>query len=41
MKPASARALAALCAQAQIPGPRWYRSASGMLGSPRGQRRLS
>ena len=25
---------AALCAQAQIPGPRWYRSATGMLGVP-------
>src|SRR5579862_5250138 len=34
MKPAAFVLLAALCAQAQIPGPRWYRSATGMLGTP-------
>lgn len=34
MKPAAFVLLAALCAQAQIPGPRWYRSATGMLGVP-------
>ena len=34
MKPAAFVLLAALCAPAQIPGPRWYRSATGMLGVP-------
>ena len=34
MKPAAIALLAALCAQSQIPGPRWYRSATGMLGVP-------
>jgi len=34
MKPAALVLLAALCAPAQIPGPRWYRSATGMLGVP-------
>jgi hypothetical protein len=34
MKPLALVLLSALCAQAQIPGPRWYRSATGMLGVP-------
>ena len=34
MKPAAFVLLAALCAPAQIPGPRWYRSATGVLGVP-------
>ena len=34
MRPAALVLVAALCAQAQIPGPRWYRSATGMLGVP-------
>lgn len=34
MRPAAFVLVAALCAQAQIPGPRWYRSATGMLGTP-------
>ena len=34
MKPLALVLLSALCAQAQIPGPRWYRSATGMLGTP-------
>ncbi len=34
MKPLALVLLSALCAQAQIPGPRWYNSASGMLGRP-------
>ena len=34
MKPLALILLSALCAQAQIPGPRWYRSATGMLGTP-------
>ena len=34
MKPVALALAAALCAQAQIPGPRWYRSSTGMLGVP-------
>lgn len=34
MKPAALALIAVLYAQAQIPGPRWYSSASGMLGVP-------
>ena len=34
MKTAALALVAALCVQAQIPGPRWYRSATGMLGTP-------
>jgi hypothetical protein len=35
MKPVVFALLGVLCAQAQIvPGPRWYRSATGMLGIP-------
>ena len=34
MKPLALVLLSALCAPAQIPGPRWYRSATGMLGVP-------
>lgn len=34
MRSAAFLLAAALCAQAQIPGPRWYRSATGMLGTP-------
>jgi hypothetical protein len=34
MKPVVLVLVGVLCAQAQIPGPRWYRSATGMLGRP-------
>jgi hypothetical protein len=34
MKPLALVLLSVLCAQAQIPGPRWFSSASGMLGRP-------
>jgi len=34
MKLAALAIVATVCAQAQIPGPRWYRSSTGMLGVP-------